>query len=166
MGQLVSGNYYSVLGILPVAGRLFTGEDDRVPGGHPVAIISYPYWQRRFGGAPSAIGKKVLIDGSPFTIVGVTPPDFFGLQVGDAPEISVPVMMQPQVMPDKENWLGRAHNTVDWLNPFGRLKPGVSVARATSGLQSRFTVFKRSSLWKLGWRRRVGGRNGSRPNSS
>ena len=150
MGQLVSGNYYSVLGILPAAGRLFTAKDDRVPGGHPVAIISYPYWQRRFGGAPSAIGKKVLIDGSPFTIVGVTPPDFFGLQVGDAPEISVPVMMQPQVMPDKENWLGRAHNTVDWLNPFGRLKPGVSVARATSGLQSLFHSIQTQLAMELG----------------
>src|SRR5215472_15369714 len=112
MGQLVSGNYYSVLGVAPVAGRLFTAADDRLPGGHPVAIISYPYWQRRFGGEASAVGKKVLIDGTPFMIVGVTPPDFFGLQVGDAPELSVPIMMQPQIMPDKENWLGRAHNTV------------------------------------------------------
>jgi len=64
MGQLVSGNYYSVLGVPPAAGRLFTAEDDRVPGGHPVAVISYPYWQSRFGSAPSAIGKKILIDGS------------------------------------------------------------------------------------------------------
>ena len=138
MGQLVSGNYYSVLGISPAAGRLFTAADDRVPGGHPVAILSYPYWQRRFGGAPSAIGKKVLIDGTPFTIVGVTPPDFFGLQVGDAPEISVPIMMQPQVMPESENWLGRARNTVDWINPFGRLKRGIAAVQATSGLQSLF----------------------------
>jgi len=75
---------------------------------------------------------------SKLAIVGVTPPDFFGLQVGEAPEISVPIMMQPQIMPDRENWLGRACNTVDWLNPFGRLKPGVSVAQATSGLQSIF----------------------------
>jgi predicted permease len=138
LGQLVSGNYYTVLGVAPAAGRLFTAADDRVPGGHPVAIISFAYWRRRFGGEPSAIGKKVLIDGTSFTIVGVTPPDFFGLQVGDAPEISVPIMMQPQIMPDKENWLGRSRNTVDWINPFGRLKPGVSAAQATSGLQRLF----------------------------
>src|SRR5215471_866865 len=138
MGQLVSGNYYSVLGVPPAAGRLFTAADDRVAGGHPVAIISYPYWQRRFGGEASAVGKKVLIDGTAFTIVGVTPPDFFGLQVGDAPEISVPIMMQPQVMPESENWLGRARNTVDWINPFGRLKSGISAVQATSGLQSLF----------------------------
>ena len=138
MGQLVSGNYYSVLGLAPAAGRLFTPDDDRTPGAHPVAIVSYSYWQRRFAGAPSAIGGKMLIDGTPFTIVGVTPPDFYGLQVGDAPEISVPVMMQPQVMPDKENWLGRAHNTVDWVMLFGRLKPGVTVPQATAGLQPLF----------------------------
>src|SRR5439155_23339558 len=122
MGQLVSGNYYTVLGVPPAAGRVFTPEDDRVPGGHPVAVIGYTYWQRRFGGASSAIGRSVPINGTPFTIIGVTPPGFFGLQVGDAPEISVPIMMQPQVMPNNENWLGRPHNTVDWLMIFGRLR--------------------------------------------
>ena len=138
MGQLVSGNYYGVLGVPPVAGRVFTPDDDRVPGAHPVAVISYEYWQRRFGGDAAAIGRKLLIDGTPFTIVGVTPPGFYGLQVGDAPEISVPIMMQPQVMPDKESWLGRPRNTVDWLMIFGRLKPGVTNAQATSGLQVIF----------------------------
>ena len=134
VGQLVSGNYCAVLGVAPVAGRTFTAEDDRVPGGHPVAMISYPYWQRRFGGAASAIGKKVLIDGTPFTIVGVTPPGFYGLEVGATPEVSVPVMMQPQVMPDTENWLARAGNTVDWLMVFGRLKPGVMMDQASDGM--------------------------------
>jgi predicted permease len=134
MGQLVSGNYYAVLGVPPAAGRVFTAEDDRVPGGHPVAMISYPYWQRRFGGAPSAIGRKVMIDGTPFTIAGVTPPGFYGLEVGAAPDVSVPVMMQPLVMPDKESWLVRSGNTVDWLSVFGRLKPGVTQAQASAGM--------------------------------
>jgi predicted permease len=138
MGQLVSGNYYSVLGVPPAAGRVFTSEDDRFPGAHPVAVISYAYWQQQLGGSAAAIGKKVLIDGTPFTIIGVTPPGFHGLQVGDSPEISVPIMMQPQVMPDKENWLGRAHNTVDWLNLFGRLKQGITVPQATSGFETLF----------------------------
>ena len=138
MGQLVSGNYYAVLGVPPAAGRVFTPEDDRVPGGHPVAVISYGYWQRRFGGAAGAVGSKLRIDGTPFTIVGMTPPGFNGIMVGDAPEISVPIMMQPQVMPDKESWLGRPHNTMDWLLLFGRLRPGVSAPQATSGLQALF----------------------------
>src|ERR1051326_1811097 len=103
MGPLVSGNYFNVLGVPPVAGRVFGPEDDRIPGAHPVAVISHAYWQQRLGGSADAIGKKILIAGTPFTIIGVTPPRFFGLQVGDAPEISAPLMMQPQVMPDKES---------------------------------------------------------------
>jgi predicted permease len=138
MGQLVSGDYYSVLGVAPTVGRVFTPEDDRFPGAHPIAVICYGYWQRRLGGSVAAIGKKVLIDGTSFTIIGVTPPGFYGLQAGDAPEISVPIMMQPLVMSDKENWLGRPHNTTDWLTIFGRLKPGVTVPQATSGLQVLF----------------------------
>ena len=138
MGQLVSGNYFAVLGVPPSEGRVFTDEDDRVPGGHPVAVISDQFWERRFARAPSAVGAHILIDGTPFTIVGVTPPGFFGLDVGDAPEISVPVMMQPQVMPDAENWLGRPVNTVEWLDVFGRLKPGVNPAQARSGMAAIF----------------------------
>ncbi len=157
-GQLVSGNYFNVLGVPPVAGRLFGPEDDRIPGGHPVAVISHAYWQRRLGGSADAIGKKILIAGTPFTIIGVTPARFFGLQVGDAPEISAPLMMQAQVMPDKENWLGRPRNTVDWLSLFGRLKPGVTVPQATNGLQALFRntqtqLAAELGLEKASWRK-------------
>jgi predicted permease len=138
------------LGLPPAAGRLFTPADNRLPGGHPVAIISYAYWQRRFQAKPSAIGSKLLIDGNPFTIVGVTPPDFFGLQVGDTPEISVPIMMQPQVMSERESWLGRPRNTVDWLTLFGRLKPGMSVPQATAGLQALFHSIQTELAAELG----------------
>jgi predicted permease len=150
MGQLVSGNYYNVLGVPPVAGRAFGPDDDRIPGAHPVAVISYAYWQRRLGGSADTIGRKILIAGTPFTIIGVTPPSFFGLQVGDAPEISVPVMMQPQVMPDKENWLARPRNTVEWLNLFGRLKPGVTAPQATNGLQALFRNIQTQLAAELG----------------
>jgi predicted permease len=150
MGQLVSGNYYEVLGVPPVAGRVFGPEDDRIPGGHPVAVISHTYWLRRLGGAADAIGKKILIAGTPFTIIGVTPPGFFGLQVGDAPEISVPIIMQPQLMPDKESWLGQPRNTVDWLNLFGRLKPGVAVPQARVGLQALFRNIQTQLAAELG----------------
>jgi predicted permease len=158
MGQLVSGNYYNVLGVSPAAGRVFDPEDDRIPGAQSVAVISHGYWRRRLGGSADAIGKKILIAGTPFTIIGVTPPKFFGLQVGDAPEISVPIMMQPRVMPDKENWLGRPRNTVDWLSLFGRLKPGVTTAQATNGLQALFRntqtqLAAEIGLEKASWRK-------------
>ncbi len=158
VGQLVSGNYYDVLGVAPVAGRLFTPADDRTPGAHPVAVISYAWWQRRYGLDPSAVGRKILIDGTPFTIIGVTPPGFNGMDVGAAPEVNVPIMMQPQVMPDKESWLGRAGNTVDWVKMFGRLAPGVSQDAATSGLQRLFFQIQTQladeiGLGKASWRK-------------
>jgi predicted permease len=157
LGQLVSGNYFTVLGVSAVAGRAFTEDDDRNPGGHPVAMIGYQYWQRRFGLSSSAIGQEIFIDGTPFTIVGVTPPGFLGLEVGSAPAITVPLTMQPQVMPDKENWLIRSNNTVDWLKLFGRLKPGVTRERASSGMRaiySRVQIELASELnsnWQQTW---------------
>ena len=98
-GQFASGNYFSVLGIRAVAGRVFSPDDDRIPGGHPVAVICYGLWKRQFALDPAAVGKVVRIFGHPFTIVGVTPPEFFGTQAGLLPEVTVPLTMQPVVMP-------------------------------------------------------------------
>src|SRR5439155_27133004 len=78
-GQLVSGGYFSVLVVRPSAGRAISPEDDLVPNGHPVAMISYGYWKRRFGLAPSTIGRTISLSGTRFTIIGATPPDFFGV---------------------------------------------------------------------------------------
>src|ERR1700733_7837397 len=74
-GQMVSGNYFSLLGVTPIVGRAIGGDDDRVPNGHPVAMISHGYWRRRFGLAPAIIGRTISISGTPFTIIGVTPPE-------------------------------------------------------------------------------------------
>lgn len=137
-GQLVSGNYMGLVGVTAVIGRTLAPGDDRLPGAHPVAMISYGYWQRRFGGSRDVLGRKVLIDGYPFTIIGVTPPWFFGLEVGRSPDVTVPLMMQPQVMPDAENWLRRPVNTVDWLRIVGRLKAGVTLRRASNGMGITF----------------------------
>ena len=156
-GQLVSGNYFGVTGAGAVIGRTLTDQDDRLPGAHPVAMISYAYWQRRFGGSAEAIGKKILIDGTPFTIIGVTSPGFFGLEVGSAPDVTAPLMMQPQVMPERENWLGRPVNTVDWLRIAGRLKPGVTMQQASAGMR---VIYRRvqtqlarelNSEWERTW---------------
>ncbi|HMC26396.1 MAG TPA: ABC transporter permease, partial [Verrucomicrobiae bacterium] len=131
-GQLISGSYLSLLGVNAVAGRNIAAEDDQVPGGHPVAMISYGYWQRRFARAPSAIGKVVQLNGTSFTIVGVAPPRFFGMEVGSAPEIMAPLMMQPQMMPTVGSWLDRPVNVVNWLHVVGRLKPGTTREQAQS----------------------------------
>ena len=137
-GQLVSGNYFPVLGINPAAGRLLSSEDDRIPGGHPVAVISYGFWKRRFALDPSAIGKGIDLFGHPFTIVGVTPPEFFGTQSGKLPEITIPLMMQRSVIPNGSFLEG---SEVNWLYVMGRLKPEISEEQALASLNLLFHQF-------------------------
>ncbi len=134
-GQLVSGNYFSLLGVSPIAGRSISAEDDVVPNGHPVAMISYGYWKRRFGLSPSVIGRDIAISGTRFTVIGVTPPEFFGLEVGASPDLFVPVLMQPTAMPDLENLLDQPIIYRTWLQVVSRIAPGVTAAQAAAQLE-------------------------------
>jgi putative ABC transport system permease protein len=132
-GQLVSGNYYSVLGVNAVLGRTILPDDDRAPGQSPVCVISYNYWQRRFAGDPAVVGKAIRLGGSPFTIIGVTPPEFFGLEIGSSLDISVPLMMQQQVMPGISSFVdGESPNT--YFRLMGRLKPEGTILQAQTSL--------------------------------
>jgi predicted permease len=126
-GYLVTGNYFDVLGITPTAGRLFTSEDDRDRGGHPIAVVTYRAWRGRFGGAPDVVGKEVLINGASYTIVGVAPPGFDGTEVIVAPEVFVPLSMQAEIERGR-SWLD--DRATDPLFVQGRLAPGVDSARA------------------------------------
>jgi len=139
-GQLVSGRYFSLLGVSPIIGRTIGVEDDRLPNGHPVATISYGYWKRRFGLAPNVLGRSISISGTPFTIIGVTPPEFFGVEVGMAPDIFVPVMMQPTAMPAFENLLVNPIIYREWLVTLARLKPGVHPQQAATALDARWRM--------------------------
>src|SRR5215510_4307750 len=149
LGHLVSGNYFSVLGVNPILGRLLGDDDDRAPGAHPVAVISYGYWSRRFGGDPAVIGKTISLAGIPFTIIGVTQPEFFGAEVGSSPEIYAPVMMAPQFIdapPGSRSILEADNYRI--FTVFGRLKPGVTQAQAVAGLDAPFRQV-RDALAKL-----------------
>jgi predicted permease len=137
-GQLVSGSYFSLLGVRPIIGRTIGAEDEVAPNGHPVAMISYGYWKRRFGLDPSVVGRSLSLSGTRFTIIGVTPAEFFGVEVGSAPDIFVPVMMQPAVMPAVENLLANPNLYSTWLRPFGRLKPGVHRQQAAAELEALY----------------------------
>src|SRR5215510_3078587 len=130
-GQLVSGNYYSVLGVDAALGRTITPDDDRAPGESTVCVISFNYWQRRFAGDPAVVGKTIHLSGAPFTIVGVTPPEFFGLEVGNSMDISVPLMMQRQVMPGIEG------HRIDFT-VMGRLRPGITMPQAQASLSALY----------------------------
>src|SRR4029450_13391511 len=137
-GQLVSGGYFSTLSVRAVAGRTIGVEDDRFPNAHPVAMLSYGYWKRRFSPYPSIPDKTISLCGTPFTVIGVTPPEFFGVEVGVAPDIFVPVMMQPAVMPASENLLERPIIYAAWLRVLGRLRPNVPVQQATAEMAVLF----------------------------
>ncbi len=131
-GQLVTGSYYPVLGVNAALGRTIAPEDDRAPGAHPVCVISDGYWRRRFGGDPAVVGKTIHLSGFPFTIIGVTPPEFFGLEVGVSMDITVPVMMQKEVMPEIRSSVSSALNNA--FRIMGRLRPGATIEQAQASL--------------------------------
>jgi predicted permease len=135
-GQLVSGSYFSLLGVNPIIGRTIGPEDDRVPNGHPVVMISHGYWKRRFARDASVLGRSISISGTPFTIIGVTPAEFFGIEVGMNPDVFIPVMMQPTAMPAYENLLDNPIIFRTWLTPLARLRSGVQPVQATGTLQA------------------------------
>jgi len=127
--EVVSGNYFQALGVHPILGRLLADHDDQAPGAHPVAVLSYHYWQRRFGGNPDVIGEVIRLSGHPFTIVGVSQPQFFGLRVGESPDVRVPLMMEAQTK-TAPTWL--YDSEIRWLRLMAYVKPGVSRAEAQS----------------------------------
>jgi predicted permease len=129
--ELVSGDYFGVLGVVPSLGRAFTRDDDRIPGAHPVAMVSHGYWKRRFGSDPKVVGQTLNLNGHPMTIVGVAPPGFNGVEVGAAPDVFVPLTMKAQMTP---TWDHLDNRRSRWLNVLARLKPGVDVAQAEAGV--------------------------------
>jgi predicted permease len=131
-GELVSGTYFPVLGVGAAIGRTFTPEDDRIPNGHPVAMLNYAYWKARFGGDPNILGKTVVVNAHNYTVVGVAQKDFNGIELGRSPQVFVPMMMKPQITP---NWDGLKDRRWRWANAFGRLKPGVTIQQAKASLQ-------------------------------
>ncbi len=127
LGKLVSANYFSVLGVKPFVGRTFAETDDEANAA-PAAVISYGYWERQFNLDRGLIGRAIDINTVPVTIIGVTPPEFFGERVSpELPTIWLPLHLQPQMMHEK-SWLD--NGDAYWLDLIGRLKPGVTLAEA------------------------------------
>ncbi len=130
-GVLVSGNYFSILGVNPLIGRTITPEDDTAPGAHPVAVLSYGFWKEKLGRDPNIVGQSIRINKYPFTIIGVAPDGFFGDTVGDRQDIWVPVTMQQQIITGRV-WLDNFN--ASWLHCVARLKPGVTIDQARANL--------------------------------
>jgi predicted permease len=139
IGRYVSGNFFEVLGLSPVLGRLLSPEDDRfgAAAGSTLTAISHGLWRREFGGDPAVIGKTLRIDTVPFVIVGVLPPTFTGLLVGSPDDFFIPLASEPRLR--RQSWLGNRH--FNWLAVAGRLKPGVSAEAAKGNLDVVFGRF-------------------------
>jgi predicted permease len=133
--ELVSGTYFSVLGVSPALGRLLTIDDDQAPGSSPVVVLGYDFWKNQFGGAQDILGRKVLVNQHPMTVVGVAAPTFHGIDVGEVPSVWIPAVMSAQSIPGFETMLDRRTR---WMQILGRLKQNVSLAEANTGLQPWF----------------------------
>jgi predicted permease len=130
-GQLVSGNYFDLLGVRAAVGRTFGPREDEVPGRDPVVVLSHPFWTMRFGADPRAVGQTLSLNGAAYTIIGVTPPGYTGLDVGVRPEVWVPMAMNRQVRTGI-NWYEERRGL--FINTVGRLKPSVTTAQAHARL--------------------------------
>ena len=134
--ELVSGNYFSLLGLKPAEGRLFVPEDSAARGASPVAVLSNRYWTQHFASDPAVINQSVLINGSPFTIIGVLQPGFNSIIGETIPDIFVPITMKAQMTPE---WDELEDRRSKWLNIVARLKPGITTQQAEAGI---------TPLWK------------------
>jgi predicted permease len=132
-GYLVTGNYFDMLGVSAARGRVFRPDDDLRPGGHPVAVLTYPGWQKRFGGDPTVVGRTVKFNGQDFTILGITPPGFYGTELYFAPDVFFPMMMQKQ-LEGGSGYLEKRGTSNTFV--VGRMKPGVTRPQAEAGLNS------------------------------
>src|SRR5580692_8751961 len=132
--EMVSGTYFSNLGLNPYLGRVFTPEDDRLPDAYPYVILNHAYWKSRFSADPNVVGKTLILNNQNMTIVGVLQPGFDGVELGRSPKLFVPLMMQKEIMVgNPTDMLKERRNR--WVNVFGRLKPGITRERAKASLQ-------------------------------
>jgi predicted permease len=146
--ELVSGSYFSVLGVAPALGRVLDDSDDRVAGAHPVVMLSHDYWRNHFAARPDVIGTRLLVNTHPMTVVGVAAAGFRGLDRAEAPDVFIPIMMKSQVTPEfdwLEDWRGA------WLHVFGRLRPGVQLPAARAALHPWFQAMLAADVQREGF---------------
>jgi predicted permease len=125
--ELVSGSYFNTLGIKPIVGRSLNDSDDVIPRKHPVAVASYSWWQRRFGRSPGVVGRTVRFGSTVYTVIGVAPPEFFGVIVGQSPDLWIPLAMQKEISP---GWNGLEDKMFQSLYLVARRRPGITIEQA------------------------------------
>ena len=144
--EMVSGNFFTMLGVKPAAGRVFNSkEDDRTYQGHPVVVLSYNYWVRRFNKDHGVIGKKVLVNNYPMIIIGVSAQNFIGLDPAQSPQIRVPILMKPVIVPEW-TWVQMDDRRSRWVQVFARLKPGYTVTSAQAALDVTYKQIRQYEM--------------------
>ncbi len=143
-GLYVSGNFFNVLGVKPALGRTFTDQDDTPACANPGAVISHAFWQREFGGDPGVLGRTVSLDGHPIPVIGVTPPQFFGVEVGYQYDVAIPLCADTLLAENKKGRIPIRHAW--WLSIMARLKPGWTSTRATAHLHALSPALMQATL--------------------
>lgn len=141
--EVVSGNYFQVLGVGPAIGRVLTAEDDRAPDANPLVVLSYDFWKAKLAGAPDVLGRKLLVNSHPMMIIGVAAETFRGIDVGEIPSIWVPASISDQAIPGFKEYLSRRFR---WMQVLGRLSPGMTLQQAQTGLQPWFKARLREDM--------------------
>src|SRR5580692_4505709 len=146
--EIVSNNYFQVLGVGPALGRVLANDDDATPNANPVAVLSYDFWKRQLGGAPDVVGRKVLVNRHPLTIIGVAASAFKGIDVGQVPSIWIPASISAQAIPGFNRLLDRRTR---WMQVLGRLNQGVNLKEARAGLQPWFKAMLQEDTRRAGF---------------
>src|SRR5277367_3928583 len=143
--EMVSGNYFTTLGVRPATGRLFLDSDETAPGANSVAVLSFDYWKTHLAEAP-VVGKTLLVNGTPFMITGVAAPGFHSMVWGHAPDVFVPLTMEQVLTPE---WPYLNDHQAYWIDVVGRLKPGIAHGRAEVSLTTMFLALRATEFTQL-----------------
>jgi putative ABC transport system permease protein len=143
-GLFVSAGFFDTLGVPAAIGRTFTAEDDKPNCGSPGAVLSYAFWQSEFGGDPAVLGRTVSLDGRPFPIIGVTPPEFFGVEIGNRFDVAIPLCADPLFFEDGKGRI--PSRTAWWISAMGRLKPGGTLERADAQFKNMSPALAQATL--------------------
>jgi len=145
MAEMVSGNYFEVLGVPAVIGRTISSEDDLRVGAHPVAVLSHTFWRNAFGADPNILGRTLQVNGYPLTVIGVTTKGFSGVELDITPQIYMPMMMTDEMIPFM-SWISIDNPLSRWIQVFGRLKPGLTHEQARASLKPIYSAVMESIL--------------------
>ena len=148
--EIVSGTYFSVLGVGPALGRVLATDDDRTPDASPIVVLAYDFWKSQLAGAPDVVGRRVLVNQHPMMVIGVAAPEFRGIDVGQVPSLWIPASMSAEAIPGFHDLLDRRTR---WMQVLGRLRPNVTLQQAQIGLQPWFKAMLDEDTRRTGFPR-------------